>query len=69
MLLHLRKVYIIVIIIIIILPFRAQLTAYRNSQAMGRIGTESAGLYHSHSNTRSELCLEATPQLTATLDP
>ena len=27
------------------------------------------GLHQSHSNARSELCLQPTPQLTATLDP
>ena len=29
----------------------------------------AAGLHHSHSNTGSKLCLQPTPQLTATIDP
>ena len=40
--------------------------AYGGSQARGLIGAIAAGLYHSHSNTRSELHLQLTPQLTAT---
>ena len=32
----------------------------------GRIGAEAAGLHHSHSNLRSEPCLQPTPQLMAT---
>ena len=40
-----------------ILLFRAVPTAYGDSQARGRIGATAAGLYHSHSNTRSELSL------------
>ena len=43
--------------------------AYGRSQAMGQIRAAAAGLLQSHSNTRSELCLQPTPQLTATLDP
>ena len=39
------------------------------SQARGRIGAVGAGLYHSHSNVGSELCLQPTPELTAMLDP
>ena len=37
--------------------FRAAPRAYANSQARSQIRTVSAGLYHSHSNARSERCL------------
>ena len=43
--------------------------AYGGSQARGRIRAVAAGLHQSHSNTRSEPCLQPTPQLTATLHP
>ena len=43
--------------------------AYGGSQARSPTGAAAAGLHHSHSNGRSELCLRATPQLTATPDP
>ena len=43
--------------------------AYGNFQAMGRIGAVAAGLYHSHSNSRSKPHLQPTPQLTAILGP
>ena len=49
------------------LLFRATPTAYGSSQAKDRIGAAAAGLCHSHSNMRSELCLQPTPQLTAML--
>ena len=49
--------------------FRAEPLAYGNSQARGPIRAIAAGLCHSHSNTRSEPCLQHTPQLTAMLDP
>ena len=52
-----------------ILLFRATPTEYGGFQAKGRIGAIAAGLYHSHSNTRSELCLWPTPQLRAMPDP
>ena len=39
------------------------------SQARGPVGAAAAGLYHSHSNTRSEPHLPPTPQLMATSDP
>ena len=48
---------------------RAAPEAYGSSQARGRIGATAAGLHHSHSNARSELCLRVIPQLTATSDP
>ena len=45
--------------------FRAALTAYGSFLARGWVRTVSAGLYHSHSNTRSKLHLQPTPQLAA----
>ena len=42
--------------------------AYGGSQARGPIGAVAAGLRQSHSNSRSELRLQPTPQLTATPD-
>ena len=48
--------------------FRAALTAHVAPQARGQIGAVAAGLCHSHSNTRSKLCLRPTPQLTAMPD-
>ena len=44
--------------------FRATPAAYGGSQARGRIGTTAASLLYSHSNPRSELHLQSTPQLT-----
>ena len=49
--------------------FMATSAAYGGSQARGQTGAASAGLYHSHSNTRSEPHLRPTPQLMAMLDP
>ena len=49
--------------------FRAAPAAYRGSQARGLIRATAAGLRRSHSNARSELCLQPTPQLMATPDP
>ena len=49
--------------------FRAAPAAYGDSQARGLIRVFAAGLCQSHSNARSELCLQPTLQLTATLDP
>ena len=43
--------------------------AYVGSQARGLIGATAAGLHRSHSNAGSESHLQATLQLTATLDP
>ena len=48
---------------------RAAPLAYGGSQARGLIGAVATGLYQSHSIGGSELCLQPTPQLTATLDP
>ena len=47
--------------------FTATPVACGSSQARGQIGAAAAG--HSHSNTRSKLHLQPTPQLTATPDP
>ena len=49
--------------------FRAAPMAYGGSQVRGLIGAVANGLLKSHSNTRSEPCLQPTPQLTATPDP
>ena len=49
--------------------FRAAPAAYGSSQARGLIGAADAGLCQSHNYARSELCLQPTPQLTATPDP
>ena len=48
---------------------RAAPAAYGGSQARGLIGAVAAGLGQSHSNTRSELRLQTTPQLMAMPDP
>ena len=48
---------------------RATLMAYGGCQARRLIGDVATRLRQSHSNTRSELYLQPTPQLTATLDP
>ena len=49
--------------------FRAAPVAYGGSQVRGQIRATAAGLYHSHSNPRSEPHLGPTPQLMATPDP
>ena len=49
--------------------FRGTPMAHRRFQVRGGIGAATAGLYHSHSNSGSEPCLEPTPQLTAMPDP
>ena len=43
--------------------------AYGGSQARRLIRAVATGLCHSHSNTRSELSLQPTPQLIAIPDP
>ena len=48
---------------------RAAPVAHGGSQARGLIGATAAGLCQSDSNARSELHLQPTPQLIATLDP
>ena len=57
------------LLFLFLFTFRAAPTAYGSSQAKGRIRAVAAGLCHSHSNTRSELCPQPTPQLTAMPDP
>ena len=52
-----------------VLFFRAAPTAYGSSQTWGRIRAAAAGLKHSHNNAGSELHLQPTPLLRATLDP
>ena len=42
--------------------FRATLVAY-GSQTRSRMGAVAAGLHHSHSNTRSKLCLQPNHSL------
>ena len=49
--------------------FRAEPSAYVGSQAGGLISPAAAGLHHSHSNTRSKLSLQPTPQLRAMPGP
>ena len=49
--------------------FSATPEAYGGSQARDQIGAVAAGLCHSHSNTRSKLCLQPTPQLMVMLNP
>ena len=49
--------------------FRAIPVAYGSSWARGRTKAVAAGLHHSHSNARSQLCLRPMPQFVAVLDP
>ena len=49
--------------------FKAASIAYGIFQARGWIRSAAAGLYYSHSNTRSESHLWPTPQLMAISDP
>ena len=49
--------------------FRAAPMAYGGTQARDWIGAVAAGLHNSHSNSRSELHLQPTPQLMVMLDP
>ena len=53
----------------IVFLFMAAPVAYRSSGVRCGIGAAAAGLHHSHSNEGSELHLQPTPQLTATVDP
>ena len=57
------------IYLFILLFFRATLAAYGSSLARSQTGATAAGLHHSHSNVRSEVCTRPTPELTAMLDP
>ena len=49
--------------------FLATATAYRSSQARGRIGAAAAGLHHGHNNMGSESPLCPTPQFMVMPDP
>ena len=49
--------------------FRATLMTHGSSQVRGWIRIAAVGLQYSHSDAESELCLQPTPQLMATLDP
>ena len=49
--------------------FSATPEAYGSSQARRLIEVAAACLHHSYSNSRSELCLQPTPQLMAMPDP
>ena len=49
--------------------FRAASEAHGGFHTRGQIGAVAAGLRHSHSNARSELRLQPTPQFTAMPDP
>ena len=48
--------------------FRVASAAFGSSQARDQIRATAANLCHSHSNARSELRLQPTAQLTATMD-
>ena len=55
--------------LIYFLLFRAAGVAYGSFQARGLIRAAAAGLYYSHSNTKSEPRLQPIPQPMATPDP
>ena len=57
------------LLLFLFLLLRATLVAYGTSQARGQIRAAAASLHHKHSNLGSKLCLQTTPQLTATLVP
>ena len=57
----------VVVVVIVAISWAAP-AAYGGSQARGRIGAVATGLRQSHSNVGSELRLQPTPQLIATLD-
>ena len=56
-------------VFILIYVLRATPETYGSSQARRRIRAIAASLHNSHSNAKSELRLQPTPQLTATADP
>ena len=58
---HHRLILLIFILFIYFYLFRAAPAAYGDSQARGPIGAIATGLHHSHSNSRSKLCLQPTP--------
>ena len=57
------------LLLLLLLLFRVAPTAHGGSQARDLIRAVAAGLHYSYSNAGSELCLQTTPQLTATPDP
>ena len=57
------------VVYLFVWTFRPTPTAYASSQARGPIRAVAASLHRSHSNTRSEQCLQPTPQLMAMPDP
>ena len=59
------RIFVVVVVVVV----RAAPAAYGGSQARGHIQAVSAGLHHSHSNTKSEPCLRPAPQLMARVDP
>ena len=59
----------LVFFLFLFLSFQATPMAHGRSQARGQIRGVVAGLHHSHSNARSELCQQPTLQLMATPDP
>ena len=60
----LKKIFFVIVSLLGLHP-----RAYAGSQARGLIGAIATGLRQSHSNTRSELRLQPTPQLMATSHP
>ena len=56
------KQILLLLLLFLFLFFQAVPTAYGGSQARGQIGAVATGLRQSHSNARSELHLQATPQ-------
>ena len=57
-----------IVVCLFVVFFRATPEVYGSSQARGSIGAAAAGLHHSHSNTRSEPCLQPTLQREAAPD-
>ena len=55
-----KQLFLFIYLFIYLLLFRTTLMAYGGSQARGRIVALAAGLRHSHSNIRSEPCLQPT---------
>ena len=65
---YLLRQFLLVVVIYLFSLFRPTPSAYGISQARDRIGAVATGLYHSHSDARSEPCLWSSPQLMATPD-
>ena len=68
-LMHINSSHAPLVLVSFFCLFRAAPTAYGGSQAKGPIGATAISLCQSHSNARSEPCLQPIPQLTATSDP